>query len=54
MIYQTYGHQSVTIIINAMRRDRRTGGHPNLRETIDYLLVQEYSSSIGFLSLVRK
>ena len=31
MTYQTYGHQYVTIIINAMRRDRRTGGHPNLR-----------------------
>ena len=31
MIYATYGHQSVTSIINRMRRDRANGGHPNLQ-----------------------
>jgi hypothetical protein len=31
-IHQAYGHNlSVTEIINRMMRDRRTGGHPNLR-----------------------
>lgn len=30
MIYNAYGHVSVTAIINQMRRDRAHGGHPNL------------------------
>lgn len=31
-IYQVYGRgTSVTLIINRMRRDRATGGHPNLQ-----------------------
>ena len=31
MIYDIYGHVSVTSIINRMRQDRANGGHVNLR-----------------------
>ena len=31
-IYAVYGHnESVTKILKALQRDKRTGGHPNLR-----------------------
>lgn len=33
-LYNVYGHRSsVTCIINQMRRDRKNGGHPSLRDT---------------------